>query len=114
VDHASGTVPFDRLPTIGGPAVGRGYFTGRFRDREAVALQGELRQAIRQRAGLVLFAGVAQVGAGLGEVFTAVPRPFAGAGVRWRLTRSERLAVRVDYGVTRVSRGVYLAVGEAF
>jgi hypothetical protein len=113
-DHVDGDVPFDRLATIGGSAIARGYLAGRFRDREAVALQGEWRQAIRGRLGVVLFGGAAQVGAGTGDVFRATPLPFGGGGVRWRLQPNERLAVRIDYGFTRDSRGFYLAVGEAF
>ncbi|MCU0633427.1 MAG: outer membrane protein assembly factor [Gemmatimonadaceae bacterium] len=114
LDQVAGDVPFDRLATIGGANVARGYLFGRFRDRASMAAQGEWRQQIRERIGFVVFGGVAQVGAGTADVLSVTPRPFAGVGARWRLQRQERLNVRVDVGVTRTSRGVYLAVGEAF
>ena len=40
-NYAWGKPPFDLLPSLGGPMMMRGYYTGRYRDQNALAMQIE-------------------------------------------------------------------------
>ena len=42
------------------------------------------------------------------------PKYAYGAGLRFRLTKRDRLNLRADYGVAAESSGFYLTLGEAF
>ncbi len=114
---ASASVPpFDLMPPLGGDALLRGYFTGRFRDRQLLAFQVEYRLRIWWRIGGVGFVGAGQVGDnfggfGLGDFHTA-----AGLGLRFLLSQTEGLNIRADWGMglNHSTSGFYLSLGEAF
>lgn len=63
-----GDAPFDQLALSGGSDIMRGYAKGRYRDRIAMAAQGEYRTPIRHRVGGVLFAGAGIVRSGFGDL----------------------------------------------
>jgi hypothetical protein len=110
--------PFYLLPTLGSDEMMRGYYNGRFRDRNMIAGQTELRYRMTDRFGIVGFLGT-------GEVFnkdfsTNQLKPNYGGGLRYFFDVQKGLSVRVDYGVgekrpgeSRQS-GVYVGLGEAF
>ena len=96
----------------------RGYYEGRFRDRNYIAGQTEIRYRINNSFGLVAFVGA-------GEVFHtgfsfAQLKPNYGGGVRYFFDIEKGLAIRLDYGVgqkpagePRIS-GLYVALGQSF
>lgn len=110
--------PFYLLPQLGSDEMMRGYYGGRFRDRNLLAGQTELRYRVTKRFGLAGFIGT-------GEVFHSnftVPesKPNYGGGVRYFFDVEKGLAIRVDYGVgqkpageARIS-GLYIALGQSF
>ena len=110
--------PFYLLPTLGSDEMMRGYYNGRFRDRNLIAGQTELRYRMSERFGIVGFIGG-------GEVFnkefsTDQLKPNYGGGLRYFFDVQKGLSIRVDYGVgekrpgeSRQS-GVYVGLGEAF
>lgn len=110
----SGDVPFHRLPQLGGQNLLRGYFQGRYRDRQYVAAQAEYRTPSWHRLGLAAFAGAGEVAPGLGSLTLDGLHAAAGAGLRVLLNRQERLALRLDYGAGGGSSGFYITVTEAF
>ncbi|WP_375418185.1 BamA/TamA family outer membrane protein [uncultured Hymenobacter sp.] len=113
-----GSVPFRELANLGGGSLLRGYYEGRYRDRQLLAAQVEVRRALFGRFNGVLFGGLGQVGNTLGELAGAGRggvKAAGGAGLRFRFNRRDRLNVRLDYGVGRGgSSGVYFSIGEAF
>jgi outer membrane protein assembly factor BamA len=111
----SGSVPIRQLTNIGSNSYMRGYYEGRYTDKNLLAFQAELRFPLYKRFGMVTFAGVGRVGSTLGEVF--VPqhlKPSIGAGLRFALSEQERLHLRVDVGFGNKSNGTYLNMGESF
>ncbi len=115
-EHVAGTAPFERLPSLGGADLLRGYFAGRFRGESLALAQGELRLGpFRELVGVTLFGAAGAVGPDLTTLRYATYRRAGGGGVRLILNPQTGLAFRVDYGVgENGSRGWYITVGEAF
>ena len=91
---ASGTVPFEELPQLGGSEL-RAYVYGRWRDRVALSGQAEWRQHVVWRCGVVAFVGAGVIGpdvASFGPV-----RPTYGAGFRFNLLTKEDVNFSMDY-----------------
>jgi hypothetical protein len=114
VDATDGTVPFDKLPHLGGQSVLRGYTEPRFRDGAMSAVQAELRAPIRGIFSLVLFGGTGATAPKLGSVGDGTWRVAGGAGVRLLLDRAAGLQLRIDYAVAKGGGGLYVAAGDAF
>ncbi|UOG75568.1 outer membrane protein assembly factor [Hymenobacter tibetensis] len=111
----AGAVPFRELANLGGDKLLRGYYDGRYRDRQLVVAQVELRRQLFWRFNGVLFGGVGQVGNTLADFDEGGLKYTGGAGLRFKFNRRDRLNVRFDYGVGRDgSTGFYFNFGEAF
>ena len=110
----SGDAPFDRLPQIGGQNVVRGYYMGKYRDRNAAAVQAEYRAPLWRRLGAVAFAGAGVVMPRWSAFDAGDVKPGYGAGLRYALSKEERVNVRADFGFGQRSSGLYLTLGEAF
>jgi outer membrane protein assembly factor BamA len=109
-----GTPPFYRLAEFGGQNLLRGYFDGRYRDKNSVALQAEYRLPVWWRFGMVGFVGAAQVADNVGH-FGLKRFWFAGGlGIRFAWNPEERVNLRLDYGIGKNSSGMYITVTEAF
>lgn len=106
--------PFYQLPKLGGAELLRGYYDGRFRDRNLMLLQTEYRLPLFWRFGAVAFAGLG----GVAHTPTAfrfdAPEWSLGGGLRLLLNRDEKLNLRADFGVGRDSFGFYVNAGEVF
>ncbi|MBI3790931.1 MAG: BamA/TamA family outer membrane protein [Gemmatimonadetes bacterium] len=119
-DFTDGLVPFDRLPQLGGQTVARGFLMGRFRDQQALSLQGEYRSAPFAvledvpRFSVVAFVGAAATSPVLGAFATDRAHVTGGFGFRYALSLPDRYNLRVDYGFGRDSRAFSITVGEAF
>jgi outer membrane protein assembly factor BamA len=113
-DGLFGNLPFDQLPMIGADTAMRGYPRGRFRDKQAVTAQVELRSAYRRRVAAVAFAGAGTVAPVFGKLPSGTWFPTAGAGVRALLSPRWRVIGRMDLGFGRGSWGVNVGLGEAF
>jgi len=113
-----GRSPFYLLPQLGSDEMMRGYYTGRYRDRNFIGGQTELRYRISDRFGLDGFLGTGEVAH---NNFTAAAlKPNYGGGVRYFFDTEKGLSIRADYGFgekpvgeTREG-GFYIALGEAF
>lgn len=111
----TGYVPFRELANLGGASQLRGYFEGRFRDRQLLAAQAEIRHHLLWRLNGAVFGGVGQVGDALNNFGQGGLKVAGGAGLRFQFNRRDRLNARLDYGVGRGgSSGVYFSIGEAF
>ena len=110
--------PFYLLPALGSDELMRGYYNGRYRDKNYVAGQAELRYRFSQRLGLNFFGGT-------GTVFRDnfswdIFKPNYGGGLRYFFDVEKGLDIRFDYafgekapGESRQS-GFYIGLGEAF
>ncbi len=114
-----GDIPFNQLALLGGESIMRGYYYGRYRDRNQLAAQVEFRflpvpLKFTKRLGFAVFAGA-------GSVFDAVDQldvsdfVFAGGvGLRFLIFPQKDIWTRIDFAVTEESTGVYFFIGEAF
>jgi hemolysin activation/secretion protein len=78
------------------------------------AAQAEYRLSLPKRFGLVAFAGAGQVAKTSGEYRMDKMLPSFGAGIRFRLTKRNKVNFRLDYAVGKDSHGIYMGVGEVF
>ncbi|MBC8053324.1 MAG: BamA/TamA family outer membrane protein [Sphingobacteriaceae bacterium] len=110
--------PFYLLPQLGNDQIMRGYYTGRYRDRNLLAAQLEYKYRIIPRIGFVAFAGAGSV---YGNQFSLEDfKPSVGGGLRYFFDTIRGLSLRMDYafGEKRSGedrqKGFYVALGEAF
>jgi hypothetical protein len=111
---SAGNVPFNQLSLMGGETMMRGYYLGRYRDKNYVAAQAEYRFLpfdFSRRVGGTIFGAV-------GAVSDAFPtnryKWSAGAGLRYLLFPKKDIFTRVDLGLNPDGYGVYFYIGEAF
>jgi len=109
-----GEVPYRMLPEIGGARFLRGYYRGRFRDNNLIVLQQEFRMPIYKAFGAAIFGGLGSVAKKLSEFKNNKAHFNYGVGLRIRINKKEDTNIRIDYGFTRDSRGLYVVFAEAF
>ncbi|MES2278757.1 MAG: polymerase [Bacteroidota bacterium] len=110
--------PFYLLPSLGSDELMRGYYNGRYRDRNMLAGQAELRYRLSDRVGIAGFAGAGTV---FNKTFALSDlKPNYGGGLRYFFDVEKGLTMRVDYGMGQKvageqrQSGFYLSLGEAF
>jgi len=112
-----GDPTFNQLALMGGESMMRGYYLGRFRDRNLMATQLEYRMlpfSFAKRWGGSVFAGTGGVFNKL-DAFEGDHIVVAGgAGVRFQLFRKKDVWIRLDVAFTNEGNGIYIFVGEAF
>jgi hypothetical protein len=113
-----GRSPFYLLPSLGNDELMRGYYNGRYRDRNFIAGQTELRYRISDRFGIVGFLGTGEV-AHNGFSIDAL-KPNYGGGIRYFFDTEKGLSIRADYGFGEKAAGesrqsgFYVGLGQAF
>ncbi|MBT9394679.1 outer membrane protein assembly factor [Hymenobacter sp. NST-14] len=110
----SGNVPLLENGALGGGALMRGYYEGRYLDRNYAAAQVEYRRPLTNRFGVVGFASVGRVAARLRDFDFQGLHPAAGAGLRFKLVKAENLNLRFDAAFGDSGGTFYLNVAEAF
>lgn len=111
---SSGTVPFLQLSQLGGATIMRGYYQGRYRDKNLLAAQAEYRLPIWWRIGATAFAGAGDVASALDEFSFSTLKPSYGLGLRFMVNESEKVNIRFDYAWGKETSGFYLEITEAF
>jgi hypothetical protein len=114
MSFSSGDVPFQLMSLIGGQQIMRGYYTGRYRDKNMLVLQMEYRIQLFGRFGIVGFAGVGNVADRLSRIDFTKPKYNLGLGLRYMFNREEKINLRLDVGFTDEGRGFYISATEAF
>ena len=97
----------------------RGYSAGRYQDRRMFATQAEYRLTIPRegflgRFGIVAFGGVGGVGEKFKDITISNMLPGGGGGLRFRLTKTNPINFRVDYGWGKHGGALSIGIGEAF
>ena len=113
-DFESGDPPFQLMTKLGGSNILRGYYDGRYRDRNMMALQAEYRAMIFSRVGFALFTGIGDVRDGLSKFNLSGTKSSYGLGIRFKLSKNEKINLRADYGLAGKDSGFYLTMKEAF
>jgi len=113
----SGNAPFNMLALMGGESLMRGYYLGRYRDKNLVAGQVEYRILpfeFSKRWGASVFLAAGQVyGDEYGFNWDQF-LPTGGAGIRYLIFPEKDIYTRIDISFTEEGRGVYFFIGEAF
>ncbi len=121
----NGEVQFRNLGILGSSTMMRGYYAGRYKDNNMIAVQAEYRQPLFWRFGAAYFASMGRV-ANKVEDFSFHDLKYAvGAGLRFALIKDEKLNLRLDYGLgfnsdnkTNTfqlnSTNIYVLISEAF
>ena len=97
----------------------RGYYLGRFRDKNLVAAQVEYRMlplplGFTNRWGAAVFASTGTVSGSLGALSKKNMLWAAGGGVRFLIFQKKDIFTRLDVAFTREGTGIYIFIGEAF
>lgn len=114
-----GSVPFNQMALLGGESMMRGYYFGRYRDKNQLAAQAEYRFLpipfrFSKRIGAAVFAGTGTVFDKTSNISLSTIKLTGGAGLRLLLFPKKDIWTRLDYAVTREGGGFYLLIGEAF
>jgi hypothetical protein len=109
-----GEVPFRLLPEIGGPRFLRGYYRGRFKDNNMFVIQQEFRIPLYKRFGAALFGGIGAVAKTSSDLLSNTVHYNYGLGLRFKMKQNDNANIRLDFGLTKDSHGLYLVFAEAF
>ncbi|MGB0177960.1 MAG: BamA/TamA family outer membrane protein [Owenweeksia sp.] len=110
-----GQVPFYQMALLGGNKRLRGLYEGRFRDLNNLIIQTEYRWQFYKRFGLALFGSAGNTFAGLSEMKFNLNKYTYGGGLRFRLSKREKVNLRIDVGLSPYgSANYYVTFGEAF
>jgi len=110
----SGDVPFVELPRLGGEFTGRGYYYGRYMDKNLAVVQAEYRLPLVWRLGLVGFVGTGNVSEKLNQMDLGNLKPFYGFGLRYLFNKKEKIRIRLDFAFGKNSSGFYFSALETF
>jgi outer membrane protein assembly factor BamA len=112
----NGVVPLRSLASFGGANTMRGYYAGRYRDKNQAVLQTEYRAPLFWRLGAVVFGGIGNISDHFNNLNFNELKYSYGGGLRVALRKSEKLNLRLDYGIGkgRNTQGFYFQIGEAF
>ena len=114
--HVHGDVPFRDLSSPDGAFTFRGIEKGRYRDRDVLTLQSEVRFPLFGPFGMTLFGELAQVAPGPDDFsfkFNAF-KTSVGGGLRYALNPEQRFNVRLDTNWVDGAFGITINVKEAF
>lgn len=114
-----GDIPFNQLALMGGESIMRGYYYGRYRDRNQLAAQIEYRFLpipfnFTNRIGFAVFAGTGAVFDRVDNLNLSKFVVSGGAGLRFLLFPKKDIWTRIDFAVTEENTGFYFFIGESF
>jgi hypothetical protein len=112
--YNKGEVPYRMLAELGGARFLRGYYKGRFRDNNAFVVQQEFRLPVYKSFGIAAFGGIGSVANTISQFQTNEIHYNYGVGLRIRVNKKENTNIRLDYGFTKDSHGLYIVFAEAF
>jgi outer membrane protein assembly factor BamA len=111
---SAGEVPFNELQFLGGSRQARGYYLGRFRDKNMLLAQAEYRFPLFWRLGMTVFGSYGGVAPSFSSMQIENYRWNAGAGLRFLINKKENVNIRADIGFGVETTNFYLTIGEAF
>lgn len=110
-----GATPMKTLARFGGVDNMRGFYQGRFRDKNMSSLIAEYRAPLFWRISLVAFGGIGNVYSENKNILKNQMLYSFGGGIRLRMLKKDNLNVRIDYGYyNKYNSGLYFTLGECF
>ena len=109
----SGNPPFYKLSLFGGDLL-RGFYSGRYRDKNMIIFQAEYRRQLTRRFGFIIFAGSGDVAEKTGDFKPGKFKSAFGGGLRFALIPEEKINLRIDIGRAENSGSLYIALTEVF
>ncbi|GGI56988.1 BamA/TamA family outer membrane protein [Winogradskyella haliclonae] len=111
-----GDVPFQALASYGGGNRARGYFFGRFLDKNMYVSQTEYRWRFKPRWTINAFALAGEVAEKPEDFFNIKNiKSSLGLGVRFKIFKDKDTWLRFDYGQgVQGNSGIYFGINEAF
>ncbi|MTI40769.1 BamA/TamA family outer membrane protein [Fulvivirga lutimaris] len=106
--------PFREMSLLGGETIMRGYYNGRYRDNQQIAIQGEYRRQLLPWLGVTAFSAFGDVASDISSFELSDFKWTAGGGLRLMVNKSDRINIRIDYGIGNNTSGFYFAFAEAF
>lgn len=100
------------MATLGSSYSMRGYYDGRFRDKNVVDMQVELRQHVWKRNGVAVWVGAGNVFPDFSSFEVKHILLNYGFGYRWEFKK--RVNVRLDLGFGKGQTGFIFNINEAF
>lgn len=113
-DLTQGDAPFNALPLLGGGKRMRGYYEGRFRDKNLIMAQAEYRFPLFWRIGAAGFFSVGTIFPSWKDLSSEYLRYAGGGGLRIRISKTDRVNIRLDAAFGPGTSGYYVTIGEAF
>jgi hypothetical protein len=111
----TGEPPFQMLSLLGGSYYMRGYYRGRYRDKNMITFQTEYRFPLFWRFGAVGFAGFGDVAHDIEKFRLNQFKYSLGFGFRFMFDPQEKINARLDVGFGKgENAGIYAMVLEAF
>jgi outer membrane protein assembly factor BamA len=114
INAVGNSAPFYTLAKLGGQQIMRGYYEGRYRDKNFLAGQLEYRTHLWQRFGFIAFGGLGEVMSELRVFRLDSLKPSIGFGLRFLFSKQEKVNLRADIGFGQNTKGVYFGIEEAF
>ncbi len=114
LESNSGDVPFYRLAQLGGDSLLRGFYSGRYREKNLAAFQAEYRFPVWKRLSAVVFGAMGSLAGRLKDISFDNLKYAAGFGLRFKVIPREKANLRVDFAFGPGTYGIYFKAGEAF
>ena len=111
----TGQPPFQLQSLLGGTNWMRGFYFGRYRDKNMVTFQTEIRIPLVWRFGAVGFLGFGDVAEKINQYRLSEFKSSLGLGLRFMFDAQEKINARLDFGFSSDGDfGLYAMVLEAF
>jgi len=110
----NGDIPFNQMALLGGTRKMRGFYEGRYRDKNLVMFQTEYRAPLFWRLGAVAFISAGDVADELSHFDVTQFKLAYGGGLRVLLDKKQKINIRFDVGWADPKPNFYLTVTEAF
>lgn len=111
-------IPFNQLALLGGEMMMRGYYLGRFRDRNYLSAQVEYRMlplSFAKRFGLAVFAAGGLIYNDASEISSQHIKYSGGVGLHYLIFPKKDVWTRIDFALnSELGTGFYFFMGCAF
>lgn len=112
--YLNGVAPFELYSFLGGNKKLRGFYEGQYRDKHSLIIQTEFRSELYKGLGAAVFGGAGFLGGDHEYVRFNLPYWAYGAGLRYKVTKTDHLNLRLDYAIANGKGNFYATFGEAF
>ncbi|MFW2372423.1 MAG: BamA/TamA family outer membrane protein [Gammaproteobacteria bacterium] len=110
LSDSDGDIPFYLLPHLNL----RGFPTGRYKDNSSISGHVEWRRKFHPRWGFIVFYEAGTIADTVNTLFEFETITSYGGGLRWQVSKDNKLHLGIDVGYSDGESAVYVQVGEKF